>query len=113
MTFKEEKKNDPICLGDVGTKHVHVKDHGNHMHVESMPFDDFEEHQDEAALAADIQKLMNPNKEKHEKMLLDQRFEEVISLIRMTRSDLEHTVTSDLIRNRSDIEGAQRKMFEK
>lgn len=81
------------------------------MHVEQTPIEG--NNADEAALAADIQKLMNPNKEKHEKMILNQRFDEVINLIRLTRSDLEHTVTVDLIKNRSDIEKQQKALLDK
>ena len=74
------------------------------MHIEQSAANENDEVQDEAALAADIQKLMNPNKEKHEKILLNKRFDEVNDLIRLTRSHLEHTVTADLIKNSSDIE---------
>ena len=107
-----DDKDKAICLGDMGKVHVHVKDHHGHLHIEQEPIEENDD-ADEAALAADIQKLMNPNKEKHEKLQLNLRFEEVNDLIKSTRSDLEHSVTVDLIKNRSDIEVQQKTMMNK
>ena len=44
------------------------------------------------ALASNIEKLLHPNKDKKEKLILEQRFDDVIGMIDASKHDLMHSV---------------------
>lgn len=60
------------------------------------------------ALAKDIQKLMNPNKDRLEKIKLEHRFLEIMSSMKQTASSTEHLMNQTLQSFKSQMESSQK-----
>jgi hypothetical protein len=45
------------------------------------------------ALASNIEKLLHPNKDKKEKLLMDQKFDEIIGMVDQVKDDMTHIFT--------------------
>lgn len=51
---------------------------------------------EDIALASNIEKLLHPNKDKKEKIILDQKFDEMFDKIDKSKQDVMHLVTQQL-----------------
>jgi hypothetical protein len=55
------------------------------------------------ALASNIEKLLHPNKDKKEKLMLEQRFDDIIGMVDTSKADVMHSVIQQLFDFKQNI----------